>query len=113
MLAAYTDSKSLDQSSNLGEEVNPLNPSLSRALSAFDITQNFVVSYNYQLPVARLFHAASLLTRGWELSGITRFSTGFPVTLINYSDNSLLGAEQTGSTTMASMSRMSRRAPST
>jgi hypothetical protein len=96
LLAAYTYSKSIDQSSNLGEEVNPLNPSLSRALSAFDITQNFVVSYNYQLPFARLFHAANRLTEGWELSGITRFSTGFPVTLINYGDNSLLGAEPNG-----------------
>jgi hypothetical protein len=35
LLAAYTYSKSLDQSSNLGEEVNPLNPSLSRALVRF------------------------------------------------------------------------------
>jgi hypothetical protein len=96
LLAAYTYSKSIDQSSNLGEEVNPLNPSLSRALSAFDIKQNFVVSYNYQLPFARLFHAANRLTEGWELSGITRFSTGFPVTLINYGDNSLLGAEPNG-----------------
>ena len=49
-LAAYTYAKSIDQSSNLGEEVNPLNPSLSRALSAFDIRHNFVVSYTYQLP---------------------------------------------------------------
>ena len=96
LLAAYTYSKSIDQSSNLGEEVNPLNPSLSRALSAFDITQNFVVSYSYQLPFARLFHAANRLTQGWELSGITRFSTGFPVTLTNYGDNSLLGAEPNG-----------------
>ena len=96
MLAAYTFSKSLDQSSNLGEEVNPLNPSLSRALSAFDIAQNFVVSYNYQVPLERLLHATNRWARGWEFSGITRFSTGFPVTLINYGDNSLLGAEPNG-----------------
>jgi hypothetical protein len=96
LLAAYTYSKSLDQSSNLGEEVNPLNPSLSRALSAFDIAQNFVVSYSYQLPLARLFHAGNRFNQGWELSGITRFSSGLPVTLINYGDNSLLGAEPNG-----------------
>ncbi len=30
------------------------------------------------------------------MSGITRFSTGLPVTLINYGDNSLLGAEPNG-----------------
>jgi hypothetical protein len=86
LLAAYTFSKSLDQSSNLGEEVNPLNPSLSRALSAFDIRHNFVVSYSYQIPHSH----------GWEFSGITRFSSGLPVTLINYGDNSLLGAEPNG-----------------
>lgn len=96
LLAAYTYSKSLDQSSNLGEEVNPLNPSLSKALSSFDITQNFVVSYSYRIPFADLFHATNRWTQGWEVSGITRFATGFPVTLINYGDNSLLGAEPNG-----------------
>jgi len=96
LLAAYTYSKSLDQSSNLGEEVNPLNPSLSKALSAFDITQNFVVSYSYQIPFARLLHATNRWTQGWEFSGIARFSTGLPVTLVNYGDNSLLGAEPNG-----------------
>jgi hypothetical protein len=96
MLAAYTYSKSLDQSSNLGEEVNPLNPSLSRALSAFDIKQNFVVSYNYQLPLEHFLNAKNRWTQGWEFSGITRLTTGMPVTLINYGDNSLLGAEPNG-----------------
>jgi hypothetical protein len=96
LLAAYTYSKSMDQSSNLGEEVNPLNPSLSKALSAFDLTQNFVVSYDYHVPFERLFRARNRLTEGWELSGITRFTTGLPVTLISYGDNSLLGAEPNG-----------------
>jgi hypothetical protein len=95
-LAAYTYAKSIDQSSNLGEEVNPLNPSLSRAPSAFDIRHNFVVSYTYQLPTARLLHAKNRWTEGWELSGITRVSSGLPVTLVNYGDNSLLGAEPNG-----------------
>src|SRR6202162_3419650 len=96
LLAAYTFSKSLDQSSNLGEEVNPLNPSLSRALSAFDITHNFVVSYSYQIPFQHLLRATNRWTQGWEFSGITRFGSGLPVTLINYGDNSLLGAEPNG-----------------
>ena len=34
---------------------------------------------------------AIALTEGWSLSGTTRFSTGFPVTLSDVSDNSLLG----------------------
>jgi len=96
LLAACTYSKSLDESSNLGEEVNPLNPSLSRALSAFDITRNFVVSYSYQMPLELLLHAANRWARGWEFSGIARFSAGLPVTLVNYGDNSLLGAEPNG-----------------
>jgi hypothetical protein len=96
ILGGYTYSKSLDQASNLGEEINPINPALSKALSAFDVKQNFVVSYNYQLPFDRLFHASNRWTQGWAVSGITRFSTGFPVTLYNYGDNSLLGTEPNG-----------------
>ncbi len=96
VLAGYTYSKSLDQSSNLGEAVNPLDPSLSRALSSFDVKHNFVVSYSYQLPFERLLHASNRWTQGWELSGITRFSSGLPVTLVNFGDNSLLGAEPNG-----------------
>jgi hypothetical protein len=94
--AGYTYGKSLDESSNLGEEVNPINPALSYALSSFDIRQNFVVSYNYKLPFESLFHATNRWTLGWELSGITHFSSGLPVTLVNYGDNSLLGAEPNG-----------------
>jgi Carboxypeptidase regulatory-like domain len=96
VLGGYTFSKSQDQSSNLGEAVNPLNPSLSKALSAFDVKHNFVVSYNYQIPIERLFRSANRWTEGWELSGITHFSSGLPVTLVNFGDNSLLGSEPNG-----------------
>lgn len=95
VFAAYTYSKSLDDASNLGEQVNPINASLSRALSAFDLTHNFVVSYDYQLPLDK-FLPANRWTKGWSFSGITRFSTGFPVTLVSLGDNSLLGAEPNG-----------------
>jgi Carboxypeptidase regulatory-like domain/TonB dependent receptor len=95
VFAGYTYSKSFDNASNLGEEVNPINPSLSRALSAFDLPNNFVVSYDYQLPVTKLL-PANRWTKGWSLSGITRFSSGFPVTLFSLGDNSLLGAEPNG-----------------
>ncbi len=96
ILAGYTYGKSIDQASNLGEEINPINPALSRALSAFDVKHNFVISYNYQLPLDRLFGRFNRWTQGWSISGITRFSSGFPVTLYNYGDNSLLGAEPNG-----------------
>jgi hypothetical protein len=93
--AAYTYSKSLDQSSNIGEEVNPFNPALSYALSSFDVKRNLVVSYDYQLPLDRLSHP-NRLNRGWSVSGITRFASGFPVTMINNGDNSLIGTNPNG-----------------
>jgi hypothetical protein len=96
LFASYTYSKSMDQSSNVGEQVNPINPALSYALSAFDVKHNFVVSYAYELPFEHLFGVSNRWTKGWTISGITRFSGGFPVTLLNYGDNSLLGAEPNG-----------------
>jgi hypothetical protein len=95
-LASYTFSKSLDQSSSLAEQINPLNYALSRAPSAFDITQNFVGSYSYELPVEKMFGRKNGWLTGWSISGITRFSTGFPVTLFNNGDTSLLGTEPNG-----------------
>ena len=94
-LAGYTFSKSLDLSSAYGEQVNPFFPKLSRALSAFDQTHNFVFSYAYNLPFDR-FPGPRRLTNGWQLSGITRFTTGVPVTLFETDDNSLLGTAYAG-----------------
>ena len=48
-LAAYTFSKSMDTASGFST-MNFSNFHLSRSLSAFDATHNFVVSYNYALP---------------------------------------------------------------
>jgi hypothetical protein len=93
--ASYTYGKSMDQSSNIGEEVNPFNPALSYALSSFDVKHNFVLSYDYQLPFDQFFRP-SRLTKGWSLSGITRFASGFPVTMINKGDNSLIGTNPNG-----------------
>ncbi len=81
-LAAYTWSKSLDNSSGFSDPINPYNPNNSRALSQFDITHNFVFSYGYQLPFFRDGHGfKGKALGGWSVSGITRFATGFPVTL--------------------------------
>jgi hypothetical protein len=95
-LVGYTYSKSIDLSSNLGEQVNPINPELSRSISAFDMRHNFVASYRYDLPVAHLLGRRNQVTDGWSLSGTTRFSTGLPVTLINNLDTSLLGTSPNG-----------------
>lgn len=92
---AYTYSKSLDQSSSIGDEVNPFDPALSYALSSFDVKHNFVLSYEYRLPFDRLFHGRAL-SRDWSISGITRFASGFPVTMVNNGDNSLIGTNPNG-----------------
>jgi Carboxypeptidase regulatory-like domain len=93
--AAYTYSKSMDQSSNVGEEVNPFNPALSYAISSFDVKHNIVVSYEYQLPFDQVLHP-NRLTQGWSISGISHFASGFPITMINNGDNSLIGTNPNG-----------------
>lgn len=91
-LAAYTYSKSIDNSSAYGQWVNFMNYRTSRALSSFDITHNFVVSYNYELPFQKLFGTApKRLVDGWSINGITRLSTGFPITITQSGDRSLTG----------------------
>ena len=95
-LLGYTYGKSLDQSSSLSEAVNPLNHRLSRALSAFDLRHNLVASYNLHLPLERVLGRKNGWTGGWTLSGLTRFSTGLPVTLFNNGDTSLLGTIPNG-----------------
>ncbi|MBV9398296.1 MAG: hypothetical protein JO062_09980 [Bryobacterales bacterium] len=95
-LIGYTFSKSMDQASSISDTANPYNLRLTRALSAFDLTHNFVASYQWQLPFDRIFSHARAITAGWQLSGITRLSTGFPVTLHSDGDNSLMGSLPNG-----------------
>jgi hypothetical protein len=81
-LIAYTFGKALDDSSAFGDLMNFVNPKLSRGLSTSDIAQNFVASYIWALPFDRLFaHGPKRLTQGWQIQGITRLSTGFPIQL--------------------------------
>ncbi len=92
-LAGYTFSKVLANASSWGsgnEIINPINPQISKALAAFDVTHNFVVSYGYQIPFDKLWRP-NRLTNGWVISGITRFSTGLPILLQEADDHSLLG----------------------
>jgi Carboxypeptidase regulatory-like domain len=91
LLLSYTYAKSIDQGSSIGEQLNPINPSQSRAISAWDQKHDFVGSYTLALPLERLFRNSNRLTEEWSLSGTTRFATGFPVTLYDNSDSSLLG----------------------
>jgi len=94
--ANYTWSKSIDQASSISDTGNPFNLSSTRALSAFNLTQNFVASYTVNLPLDRLSSHLRSVTSGWQLSGITRITTGFPVTLHEDGDNSLQGSSPNG-----------------
>jgi len=96
LLASYTYGKSLDWASSIQEQVYPYNYRLEYAPSAFDIKQNFVVSYNYELPVAKLSGRNSRWTDGWALSGITRFASGLPVTFASFGDNALVYVQNNG-----------------
>ena len=94
-LAAYTWSKIIDDGSGWNDSwMNPYNHRQTRAISAYDVPQNFVVSYSYDLPVGKLFHSNNRLVNGWQFAGITRFEDGFPVTLFTGQDHSLCGTAE-------------------
>ncbi len=95
-LLGYTWSKSIDQASSISDPGNPYNFGATRVLSAFDIPKNFVASYQYNLAFDRHFGHIKWLTAGWQISGITRINSGFPVTLHSDGDNSLMGSNPNG-----------------
>jgi hypothetical protein len=96
-LLAYTFAKALDDASAFGDYVNFEDPKLSRGLSSTDIKSNFVGSYIWQIPFDRAFgKAPKRLTQGWQIQGITRFSTGFPIQMNQSNgDASLVGSPST------------------
>ena len=98
LLASYTFSKSIDNASSYNDlTLNPTNYRLSRALSAFDVPHDFVLSYDYRLPFDTLAGSRwPRLTSGWALVGITRFASGFPVTITESDDRSLYGTLGSG-----------------
>lgn len=96
VLGSYTYSKSIDDASSIQEELIPPNFGLERGISAFDLRHSFVASYRYELPFDQLLKKTNRVTQGWALSGITRVSSGLPVTLFSFTDNSLLGCQQQG-----------------
>lgn len=63
-------------------------PELDYGPSDFDVPQRFVASYIYQLPfghgqkfLGTANRAANLAIGGWQLTGITTFQTGFPMSI--------------------------------
>jgi hypothetical protein len=93
---SYTYSKSIDQASSISDVVDPYNFNFTRGLSAWNLKHNFVATYDYQLPLQRLSNRFRRALEGWEISGVTRAASGFPVTLSTNGDNSLQGSSPNG-----------------
>jgi hypothetical protein len=90
--AAYTWGKSIDTlSATVANDTFPnglfgqffFDPRTSRGLSDFDVRQNFVLSYTWQLPSPTLrSKLSSWALEGWQLGGVYKASTGQPFTPI-------------------------------
>ena len=92
-VAAYTWSHSLDTQSNefngdgwndSGETTNINNLKIDHGNSTFDVRQNLVVNYTYDLPFGRSLHGLTgHLASGWQITGIGTFHTGLPFSVEN------------------------------
>ncbi len=90
--AAYTFSKSIDDGSTFEETLNPFNFGASRGLSLFNSKQRFVVSYDWELPIAKRQGFAGKILNDWEVSGITQLQSGFPIRLDTADDTELINS---------------------
>ncbi len=98
----YTYSRSIDDGSNAervstfegggfaSQVINSWIPQQNRAVSDFDTTHIINANWVYQLPLGRGKHFGSGMGKvadsvlgGWTLSGLWRWSTGYPFTLIS------------------------------
>ena len=93
--ASYGWGHSLDGSSSFEDlgfsgvrGLDPFNTGANYGDSAFDARQRFVASYVYQIPTRWRSGFAGKVTDGWNVSGITTFQTGFPITVGNSNDRS-------------------------
>jgi hypothetical protein len=95
---AYTWSKAIDNGSGstFQDETNGFLPigdlfdlRASRGLSDFDRTHRLVVSYNWELPFARLAgiedRGLGKFVNGWSLNGVTTFQSGTPFLIFDSS----------------------------
>jgi len=102
--ATYTFSKVLGNRSGEGDDVDPLDArGRSYGVLNYDRTHIFNLSYNYNMPnLSPVENAFSKgLLNGWQLSGITTFSSGTPVNLRFIGDVANLGIAAFGSNAFA------------
>ena len=84
-LASYTYAHSLD---DVSAKYDPRNPQRAYGPSTFDLRHNLVLSYNWDVPFARLL-GSRRITTGWHVTGISRFYTGNPVSVKSGGDYAL------------------------
>jgi hypothetical protein len=116
-LASYTWSKSIDYQSAAHGSAQPgegiqdgLNFRADRAVSDFDVPQNFVFSGVYELPFGegkRFRVSQKMLNRylltGWRMDGIVSLHSGFPFNLYVPFDNANTGSGALGSSERPSL----------
>jgi carboxypeptidase family protein len=84
-LVSYTYAHSLD---GVSAKFDPRDPSRAYGASTFDLRHNLVMSYNWDVPFARLL-GSRRITTGWHITGISRFYTGAPVSVKSGGDFAL------------------------
>ena len=85
LLASYTYAHSLD---TVSAKFDPRDTSRAYGNSTFDMRHNLVLSYNWELPFARLL-GPRRATSGWHITGISRFNSGVPISLKSGGDFAL------------------------
>jgi outer membrane receptor protein involved in Fe transport len=96
MLASYTWSKTIDDTSSVSNQTVAQNPDytnnnkrfLDKSLSAFDIPHNLTVNGQWDLPIGRgkrvgagMSRALDYIAGGWSLNGIMQVQSGVPVSV--------------------------------
>ena len=84
-LISYTYAHSLDTAS---AKYDPRDPSRAYGNSTFDMRHNLVMSYNWEIPFARLL-GPRRMTSGWHITGISRFNSGVPISFRSGGDFAL------------------------
>ncbi len=109
-LLSFTGSKTMDNSSAavsyLGPSsstyANQYNPNGEYSVSAYDVSRQFVSSFNYELPFGHgqrylnhLNGAANTILSGFQFNGIVNYNSGTPVVMGSINDpTGLLGGAQ-------------------
>ena len=105
--AAYTWSHAIDNSSdpltpstgNQGFPRNSLDLGAERGNADFDVRQRLVINYSWAIPLGHGHDhfaegAASAIFGGWNVAGITTFSSGLPYDIFSALDTAHTGQQQ-------------------